>query len=42
MGEKVTNSTEKLPIDCIDEALDKEEGLPISSELFTLIFLAPE
>ena len=41
MGEKVTNSTEKLPIDCIDEALDKEEVIPTCSDLFLRIFLAP-
>ena len=34
MGDKLPNGADKLPIDRIDGALEKEEGLPTCSELF--------
>ena len=42
MGYKLPNYAEKLPIDGIDRAIEKEEGLPTRSELFSLILLVPE
>ena len=42
MGDKLQYGAEKFPIGGVDGALDKERGLPKSSELFSLMFLAPE
>ena len=42
MGKKLPNVSEKILIDDIDGALEKEEGISTRSELFSLILLAPE
>ena len=42
MEDKLTNVVDKLPIDGIDGYIEKGEGLPTRSELFSLVFLAPE
>ena len=42
MGEKSPNIGDEYPIDGIDGALDKEEGIPTRSGLFPIIFLEPE
>ena len=42
MGYKLPNYAEKLPIDGIDRAIEKEEGLPTRAEFFSLIFCSPE
>ena len=42
MGYKLLNGSDKFTIYGIDGYLEKEEGLPTRSELFLLIFLAPE
>ena len=41
MGYKLPIGAEKFPIGSIDGAIDKEEGLPTHSELFSIIFFSP-
>ena len=42
MGYKLAYVSEKILIDGIDGALEKEEGLSTRSELFSIILLAAE
>ena len=42
MGYKLPNVSEKIIIDGINGALEKEEGISTRSELFSLILFAPE
>ena len=41
MVDRLLNGVDKFPIGSIDGAIDKEEGLPTHSELFSIIFFSP-